>query len=214
MTDRRAPRLGEHGLSLIEALVMLAVSAMIALLLLPMTGRTLLANYTRAESSMDAASRARGEEQFRALLHAAVQPRPENGLPKSTLAGDARALVITLEAAQPVACAPARGHAEVTLRIIAAGAGGRMVCEADGVQASLLEWSSGVGAFAFSQDGEGWRGQWPATVGADASEVAWVAAPLARFTLTTSDQPQLAWITRAGATAPLEDSSAATSEGL
>ena len=71
-TNPDAARVRERGLSLIEALVIVTITALLALLLLPMVSRAAGRNFALAENAVDAAAAGNAETEFRALMRAAA----------------------------------------------------------------------------------------------------------------------------------------------
>lgn len=187
---------GERGLSLIEALVMVTVTALLALLLLPLASRAAGRNFSLAERALDAADAANAEAQVRALVRAMAQQ------PSLPLAFDGQAQSVTFapSLATATACAPAGASTWVRLRIAVEGEGGRLYCEIDGRRMQMLRWSAGEARFSYSADGANWSTAWvERTPAAGANVKAVRVAPLVRFELSTADGRGLAWTERAGA---------------
>lgn len=203
-----AGRASERGLSLIEALVMLAATALIAALLLPLAVRGARGDFSLADRSLDAVALARAEAEFRALVQSAAQPAADAGAPpESTLSGAAQSFAIEAAPIRASVC----GVGRVVFQIETVREGGRLICAAPGRSAVLLSWSDGEARFAYSRDGAQWRADWPPArtqspmrVGEPASaDIAMVSAPVVRFELLASEGPALTWIERAGGTSPL-----------
>ncbi len=201
----RERRAGERGLSLLEALIMLSVTALVALLLLPMAGGAIDRRGAQARASLTHSAAARAEAVFRALLRDARQPERNGPPPTSTIVGDAQSLLVSLEPGADHPCAPRERAAEARLSIVTRGAGGVLTCASEGRTYSILTWESGEGALSYSLDGALWRTHWGRDPnvydsGALRGEVALVEAPLTRFVLRAPGQ-DLVWIERAGASA-------------
>ncbi|MEQ1819914.1 MAG: hypothetical protein ABL871_15035, partial [Terricaulis sp.] len=69
-----ARRVGERGLSLIEAIVVVTITALLALLILPLLPRASSGSVQIAERGIDALDQMRAEREFRTLIRA-VSPR-------------------------------------------------------------------------------------------------------------------------------------------
>lgn len=188
MNDRALARGGERGLTLFEALVMLAVTALVGALLLPMTSSALTRNRDRAESALSSATNARGEATYRALASAAVA--------EAGVAGDAGALTFIADPDQDVSCAPLGARTFVTLTLEPTQGETRLVCS--GAERAVLASWQGAAAFAYSEDGVSWTQAWR---GAGALETPEPNAPAPYVRLETRDG---AWIIRAGAPAAYE----------
>jgi hypothetical protein len=193
MAMRPDNRANEHGLSIIEALVIVTVTAMLALLLLPMASRAGGRNFALAERGLDAADAARGEREFRALLHAAEQQ--PGGTP--SFSGTAESATFYPALAAPVACAEAGASVGVRVRIVRRGAGGRLLCQSARRELDLLTWAAGEARFSYSDDGIRWSNAWAdARPAARGAAVQVRTAPLVKFELAGVDG--LAWVERAG----------------
>lgn len=193
-------RVSEHGLSLIEALVMVTITALLALLLLPLVSSAAGRNFGRAATALNAADAANAANQFRALMRAASQARGGRG---GGLEGDANTLIISPALEVATACADAGGGFPVRLKLEQRSSGQALVCESASGRSDILSWSEGAGAFSYSEDGVAWRGAW-----SDADESHRLGrgaapptrrAPLVRFAITTRQGEALNWIERAGA---------------
>lgn len=173
---RDLSRAGEQGLSLIEALVIVTVTALLALLLLPMVSRAAGRNFALAEHALDSADAAIAEREFRALMRAA--------LPGQVSCRDNN-LTLAPSSAGPLACAREGAPGLVHLRIEAAA---RLVCESEGHRRELLRWRAGDARLAYSVDGRVWFTRWNDAEG----------APFVRFAVSFADGRGLSWIERLG----------------
>lgn len=175
-------REGERGLSLIEALVIVTITALLALMLLPMVSRAAARNFGMTEQAVDARLATSAETEFRALLAGAViRVNPA----ESAIAVSGERQSVTFLAALPAAGCGDVGVSVVRLRATSAG----LVCETAGRRREILNWRGGDARFSYSADGARWRETWS---GAE--------APLVRFELTQPRQRTLIWVARAGAT--------------
>ena len=176
-SSRDLKRAGEQGLSLIEALVIVTITALLALLLLPMVSRAAGRNFSLAEHALDSAEAANAEQEFRALMSAALP---------GGFSGRADSLMLTPSSPSPLACVREGAPGVVRVRIADAA---RLVCEGAGHSRDLLAWGSGEARLAYSADGRAWSTLWTEDEG----------APLVKFELLLADGRALAWIARAGA---------------
>lgn len=185
MNDRALARGGERGLTLFEALIMLAVTALIGALLLPMTGNALTRNRARAESALESAANARGEIAYRALVGATIA--------EAGIAGDASAMTFVADPDQDLSCAPLGARTPVTLALQGAQDTTQLVC-AGADRAVLASWQGGA-AFAYSADGVSWTRAWRSAGALEAPE------PNAEAPYVRLETAGGAWIVRAGAPA-------------
>jgi|CXWL01.1.fsa_nt_gi hypothetical protein len=188
-------RTRERGLSIIEALVIVTVTALLALLLLPLASRAAGRNFALAEGSLAAADAANAEIQFRTLLHGAAQQA--RGAP--SLHGQSDSVTVFPALAAATACARAGATAWVRLRIVQRGSGGWLACESEGRRTEVLAWSAGEARFSYSDDGAAWTSRWspPPRPMRDTASLA-RAAPLVRFEFVGADRRGFTWAERAG----------------
>lgn len=184
MTDRALARGGERGLSLFEALIMLAVTALVGALLLPMTSNAVARNGSRANAAIESAELTRGEAAFRALVGATA--------PESGIVGQARTLSFVADPEQSFGCAAFGLRTHVTLTIETDAARSRLVCASSQTDAALATWD-GSAAFAYSADGAAWTRTWRGP-GADDAADPNALAPFVRIETTAG-----VWLARAGA---------------
>lgn len=205
MNARR--RVGEGGLSLLEALIVTAITAILIVLLLPLAPAGMRRDYELADRTVASSAALRGESGFQGALHAIVQPPGvrEAGVAESVIRGDRFALAGVFAAPQDSACLQAGAGGVMGLRIERVGAGGRLMCRGEGTEAELLRWRAGDARFAYSADGAVWREVWP--VSAASRSAPGVIAPsrsvLVRFRLQAPNG-QIEWLGRAGFTEPLD----------
>ncbi len=195
-------RRGERGLSIIEALVIVSITALLALLLLPLVSRAGGRNFGLADRGLDAAEASVAEAQWRTLLAGALQ-QPEGA---SSLEGRSDSVLLVPGLAAAVSCAPAGASHWVRLRIEQRRAGGgRLLCEVQGGRTEMLRWRRGAAAFSFSGDGRVWSPTWTErTPAPGVSVVATHQAPLARFELSSDGEPTISWVQHAGSTEAVE----------
>ena len=195
--DRRN---GEEGLSLIEALVIVTVTALIAALLLPLVSRTTGRNYALADRALDAAALAEGERGFRVMLRGVQQPVSSAG---AGLHGQAREMTFLSSPATPEACAAAGGAFPVRIRIVARGDGERLVCDSGGLHTEMARWTGGAATFSYSDDGVAWAA-FARDASPDAQTTRGGAAPathvaaFVRFALESAEGQRVVWTERVG----------------
>lgn len=201
-------RARERGLSVLEALIVTAITAILVMLLLPLAPAGMRRDYGLAEATLAAGAAIRGEAGFQNALRAIVQPPGvrEAGVVESVIQGDRYGLAGMFAAARDSACSRAGAGGVVSLRIERAGAGGRLVCRGEAGDAELLAWAEGEARFAYSANGAVWREAWPAREVARAAPG--VTAPsrsvLVRFVLDSRATGRTEWLGRAGFTEPVE----------
>jgi hypothetical protein len=178
--DRRA----EAGVSLIEALLMLAVLAIVSALALDFAQGNAARALQGASRSVDRAASVLAEDRFRAIVSNAVGS-------DAVVRADAGALVMSSVVAAPGPCSAWPAKARLSLELLRDGPEIRLVCRgARGVE-TLTRWNASDARFSYSADGFAWRENWQAGE----------APPFAR--LDVRDQRSLAlWIARPGDLAP------------
>lgn len=201
MAMSREKRRGERGLSLIEALVIVSVTALLSLLLLPLVSTAANRNFQRAEHALDVLETAGAEAQFRTLLGSVVQDG------QNLLRGNEAGVTFLTSADAPVLCAPAGPPTPVRLRIVPSAEGGRLLCDAQGRSVEVLHWSEGVARLSYSADGANWSAAWESRernsqTARGGSAAASYAAPYVRFGLFAREAPVLEWTEQAGWTEP------------
>lgn len=174
-------RRGERGLSVIEAIVIATITALLALLLLPLMSSPASGSIAVAERSIDTLDAVRAEREFRALVRA-VSPRETSDQPRPLVEGNAAIAVLYPNLQLPVACAAA-GAPAVRLQV----ARDALFCVSAQGRRVLLRWTSdSVGTLAYSGDGVVWRNSWRGDP----------AAPYVRFELRQRGRLVAAWVER------------------
>lgn len=186
-------RESECGLSMIEALVVVTLTALIALMILPLAQRSSRDTVALSNREIDAATAQRGEAAFRAIMTSVSQPRVALGAPPK-IAGNAAGLLVNVSSQGRSACLDAGVETRVALRIEQNNAGGALVCRSEGRRTTLLTWRRGQAAFAYSPDGEAWRD----TPEAMPPNPTVSRASLVRFSLRAANAPPLTWVAAAG----------------
>ncbi len=197
-SDRARP--SEQGLSLIEALVIVTVTALIAMLLLPMVSRTTGRNFALADRALDAAALADAERQFTTLMQAVAAP--EVGGDAIVLEGQDRRMTFVPNLAEPAGCAQAGVARVVRLRIVISRGVGRLMCDTGDDQREVARWAEGEAAFSYSDDGVVWRqstrgGGNEQTSRGGAAPATYVA-PFVKFELRAANGRHVSWIQRVG----------------
>ncbi len=201
MAAIREPRAGERGLTLIEALIVVSITAMLALLLLPMVSSAAGRNFGRADQAIESARAAQAEREFRVLLGSLTIGYGQG------LEGGALGLGFQASPEFAAGCVTPGAAAPVRLTIVnGADGGGRLWCEAQGRQVEVLAWSEGQARFAYGGEGGAWAGAWSEPARPAGAAAPTRTAPLVRFELTRADGRNLGWVAQAGWTepAPLE----------
>lgn len=141
------PRRGhEAGLSLIEAMVIVTITALLALILLPMTENSGRRNWAIADAEVNSVAAANAEQEFRALVRAA---NLEDGFPSVNSAGQILTLKPVL--ARPSLCAAEGDSGAVRLFI----AGNALVCGRADRERTLFRWPEGLARFEVSPASDG-----------------------------------------------------------
>lgn len=195
---RRSPdRTPECGFTLIETLVMLAVTALIATLVIPLSGQGVRDNFRLADRVLLAGDRAVSEAEYRRLLRQAVPPMllPDGTREDTGLRGISTAVRFPVESEEAGRCAGVAGYAVVRLRVERRTRGGSLVCDGAAGTYRLLEWETGEARFSYSPDGTDWFDTWPARR-KNAPDAA--APPLVRMSLRQGRRTRLLWVERAG----------------
>lgn len=145
MTTRAA----ERGVSLIEALVVLAVAALVMSMLIPEIGRGVSTDTARAASSQERAALQRAEQRFRAAVRFSAR-HPSASAGATAIIGD--------ELSLSLAPMPRAGEAWTPERFQIERTAGRsaLVWTHGAARETIAEWSGESAAFAFFSAGA-WR---------------------------------------------------------
>jgi hypothetical protein len=195
MATRSELRLQEAGVSLIEALLTVALTALIAVLVLGLGSRVTERGFSVSYRTLDAVESDLAEREVRALLRAIVSPLP--GETEPALRGERDTLLVRAGLAAPVACA-ADGVHVVQLRIERGG----LWCESDGRRSAMLRWNAGSAQFSYSEDAKLWATTWREPSRQISAIPVARTAPMARFEFRTDDGRGLSWTFRVGSTEP------------
>lgn len=146
---------GQDGLTLIETLVMIAVTALVGAALVNVATRANAANSARATRALDAEAIRRVEADLR-RAGAAAEP---GVVERFSISGGPRSVRWATIGYAPCG----NGSAVTTFSIEASAQGGRLVRTCAGRTELLAQWPASVRAdFAFSADGYSWRALPPA----------------------------------------------------
>lgn len=174
-------RVGERGLSIMEAIIVVTITALLALLILPLLPRAASGSVRVAERGIDTLDQMRAEREFRVLVRS-VAPREVDEEPVKLIAGNASALLMQPSLAAPTSCAR-QGAPAVRLSIESQA----LVCASEGRRRVLLRWTADrVGVLSYSADGATWRSNW---------DVA--APPFVRFELRRGARVETVWTEQA-----------------
>lgn len=171
-------RAGERGLSLIEAVVVVTITALLALILLPLASGAARRNAAIAGRAVDVAEAQVAEREFRILMGGV-----SGGEGAARVTGGPSALTVSSALPRASLCAPA-GTALVAVTVL----GGELRCASGDRRRVLLRWRGAEQArFTYSVDGQSWSGSPPPGVS------------FVRFQLQSREGVSLLWIVRAGA---------------
>lgn len=179
MTTRRG---GERGFSLIEAIVVVTITGVLALLIMPLLPNAATRSLSTAERGVDVLDQMRGEREFRQIVRA-VSPRTSADNPTPLLEGDAQSVLLRPNLQGSTSCARA-GAPSVRLVVTRAA----LVCVSDGHRRTLVRWDDEyAGVLSYSADGAVWRMAWSESQ----------TVPFVRFELRRQGRVEAAWIERA-----------------
>ncbi|MEQ1619003.1 MAG: hypothetical protein ABL883_11760 [Terricaulis sp.] len=190
MAILREARSQERGLSLIEALIVVTLTTMMALLLLPMVSGVGARNFARVKHAIATADLVNAETEFRTLLASAIQDR------RVRFSGTQSLLVFAASPAALAACVAPGAPATVRLSVVDLQPGGALICEGT-ERRELLRWPSGSGRFSYNV-GSGWMGNYRELPLNDAAPPGYTP-PLVRFEIGDGEA---AWIAAAGWSEP------------
>lgn len=142
----------QSGLTLLETLVMIAITALVAAILANVAERANRSNFARADVIIAASALDAAEQELRRAGASAA-----SGADGVTVKGDQRRLAFETIGFSP--CGLSRN--ETVFAIEERRAGGALVraCGAGGPRRALIEWPVGVrAAFLYSADGAVWTG--------------------------------------------------------
>jgi prepilin-type N-terminal cleavage/methylation domain-containing protein len=173
---------GERGFSLIEAIVVVTITGVLALLIIPLMPHGATRSLNVAERGVVVLDEMRGEREFRLLVRA-VSPRLTGDEPAPLVEGNSNAALLFPNLPMSVSCARA-GAPVVRLAVTRDS----LVCASDGRTRPLLRWDADLsGALSYSGDGAVWRGNWNERD----------TAPFVRFELRRQGRVETAWVERA-----------------
>jgi type II secretory pathway pseudopilin PulG len=150
-------RASERGISLIETLVMLAVTSLVASIVLPLVARQWHASTILAARSIDLVERAGAERAFRQIVRAALVS--EDG--SAFVRGDGSALQLQVVADQSTVCGAGPGVVRVTLQIERRAGMAKLICLTGAKRTELAEWRGADVGLSYSRDAVTWGAGWP-----------------------------------------------------
>lgn len=194
------------GFTLIETLIALVISALIVVLVLPMTSEGAHRNALLADREVFLADQARAETAFDGLLGDALIRAAGSADPQiAAIQGSRKRLVLQIEGSSIPPCGTPDRRSAARLSVQDVDRGGRLVCEVGGRRAELLRWQEGTGSFDYSPDGIQWQGAWPAAARETVIRPIDMRIPavlpepvLVRFSVRRGGRPVVLWIARAG----------------
>lgn len=195
---RSLDKTSESGFTLVETLVMLAVTALIATLVIPLSSQGVRDNFRLADRILLSGEQAASETEYRRLLRQAVPPllRPDGSIEEASLVGLPTALRFPVESEQARTCVGLAGYTVVRLRVEEKARGGKLVCDGASSSHLLLVWERGEARFSYSRDGVNWLDSWPPRRRRDMQETD--GPPFVRMSLRHGGNTRLLWIERAG----------------
>lgn len=169
----------ESGFTLFEALVVVAITAVVTTMLFSLVGRSTSRTWFQAEDAVGFAEAANAEAELRAIFAA-----------REAFGGDPSGLTIATSLAQSTGCVEAGGlrHVRISVRDRS------LECESGRRRGMLLSWRRGEGRLSYSADGRIWRDAWS------------VDGPvIVRFQLRDGAETVLEWALRSSARAPNDE---------
>ncbi|MDX2233486.1 MAG: hypothetical protein NW200_03225 [Hyphomonadaceae bacterium] len=149
-------RRAEHGLTVFEALIMLAITLLAASMILPALGRSVRDDLTRAEQGLRQGDILRGEQAFRAILSGAIPTAEAVGRDPAVF-GDDATLRFDADLEDVTVCTAKPGRTPVRVAIERTGDGGALTCVSRDRRAVLAQWTQGAGSFSYGDPAKGWR---------------------------------------------------------
>lgn len=202
------PGQSQRGISLIEALVMLAVTSLVVAIALPVLGRGRAADFRLAGSNLSQSASDRGEETFRMLLRHAAPP-PGSIRRVSLSGGGAAAVEFMAFLEAPTVCTRELGWVRVRLWMDADANGGVLRCASEGREDVLTRWNGVSRGFAFRVGDSDWRADLVAPSpmgrsthglpGGHADEGSVRAPVLVRFSAPAESGGETVWVEQAPA---------------
>lgn len=178
---------GERGLTIIEAIVVVTITALLALIIVPMLPRSSARTFSVAERSVDALDEMRAEREFRALVRSVSFRMTPDQQSIAPVSGAGSSVLIYPNLQLPTACAQA-GSPAVQLAADRDG----LACISDGRRRQLLRWRTGGAAvFAYSGDGASWQSSWNANA----------VAPYVRVAFYQDGRLRSVWVEHANGSA-------------
>ncbi len=144
-----------RGFSLVETLVVLAITAVLLVLVFSVAGRMAQGGFRLAGRSLDAADRRVGTEALRTLVRGVRLPGRRPDAPG--FSGGPQGFTAAVVPARATACTGPAPAPEVTVRLSGEGGRTRLVCRAAGGGAAvLLDLGPHPAAFSYALAGRAW----------------------------------------------------------
>jgi type II secretory pathway pseudopilin PulG len=201
----------QRGISLIEALIMLAVTSLAIATVLPLLGRGIAGDLRLANASLSASEFDQGEETFRTLLRGAA-PSPTGAGTDLWISGDRTAVAFHTFVVAPTLCTGQGGWAQVRLWVEPSEEGGALRCQSANRQAVLARWAGAASGFSFRSNGSDWVDDLPAPAlmrrvaamkrSDREPESEAEASIFIRFSVQSAQGGELVWIAHAQRTRP------------
>lgn len=148
-------RASTGGFSFVEALVVLAITSALLVLLFSVSTGGARAGFRLAGRAGEAADRAVGADALRTLIRSVRLP--ERGGSPYPFAGDADGFTAAVAPGRPTPCGPAAPSAALRLQLDRSGGRTRVVCAGrEGRGAVLVDLGPGPAAFGYALAGRPW----------------------------------------------------------
>jgi type II secretory pathway pseudopilin PulG len=148
-----ADRTHEAGVSLIEALLMVAVLGIVAALALDVAQNGANRAMSLATLSVGRASAAAASDHFQRIVDNSAGP-------EAVRQGDAARVVIETVVSGPGRCRAWPASDRLELRVLREPGGVRLTCAGPRGEDTLARWENATAQFAYSADGRAWRDTW------------------------------------------------------
>lgn len=145
------------GFSFVEALVVLAVTSVVLILLFSVSTGATRVGFRVAGRADDTVDRTVGADALRALIRAVRLP--ERGRSPHAFDGDAEGFRAAAAPDRPSPCGPGAPTSTLNLRLDHAGGRTRLVCGGPGGGVVLLDLGAQTAGFSYALAGRAWTGR-------------------------------------------------------